>query len=92
MLQYNYSYTEGKSLWAHCIVTSNFVSNNKSFPLQFQSNYRNENCKALGKKFISKMSNLIYLYFCLPKNKKRQDKLTPSLIKINSSLLITNLI
>lgn len=54
-LQYNYSHIEGKSIWSHCVVTSNFVSNDKSFPLQFQPYYTKENCEALGKKFISKV-------------------------------------
>ena len=51
----NYSHTEGKNIWSHCVVTSNFVVNDKSIPLQYQPYYKKELCKDLKKNFKSKV-------------------------------------
>lgn len=54
-LFYNYSHTEGKNIWSHCVVTSNFVVNYKSIPLQYKPYYKKEFCKDLKKNFKSKI-------------------------------------
>lgn len=54
-LSYNYSHTEGKNIWSHCVVTSNFVVNDKSIPLQYKPYYKKEFCKDLKKNFKSKI-------------------------------------
>jgi SRSO17 transposase len=54
-LSYNYSHTEGKNIWSHCVVSSNFVADGKSIPLQYQPYYKNELCKELNKDFKSKI-------------------------------------
>ncbi len=55
-LSYNYSHTEGKNIWSHCVVTSNFVVNDKSIPLQYQPYYSKELCNDLNKSFKSKIN------------------------------------
>lgn len=54
-LSYNYSHSDGKNIWSHCVVTSNFIVNNKSIPMQYQPYYRKEVCKDLNMKFKSKI-------------------------------------
>ena len=54
-LAYNYSHSEGKSVWSHCVVTSNFVAGSLSIPLQYQPYYSNDNCLELNKPFKSKI-------------------------------------
>ncbi|AKA67296.1 IS701 family transposase [Clostridium scatologenes] len=54
-LSYNYSHTEGKNIWSHCVVTSNFVVDNKSIPLQYEPYYKKELCEELNKEFKSKI-------------------------------------
>jgi len=54
-LSYNYSHTEGKNIWSHCVVTSNFIVGGKSIPLEYQPYYKKELCKDLNKNFKSKV-------------------------------------
>lgn len=35
-LSYNHCHTEGKTLWSHCVVTSNFVAGDMSIPLNYK--------------------------------------------------------
>ncbi|GAE03152.1 hypothetical protein CBO05C_2842 [Clostridium botulinum B str. Osaka05] len=42
-LSYNHSHTEGKNLWSHCIVTSNFVVGELSIPLNYKPYLNKEN-------------------------------------------------
>ncbi|WP_102398934.1 IS701 family transposase [Haloimpatiens massiliensis] len=53
-LSYNHCHTEGKNLWSHCVVTSNFVAEDMSIPLNYKSYFNEENCKNHNKKFMSK--------------------------------------
>ncbi len=54
-LSYNYSHSESKSVWSHCVVTSNFVAGNLSMPLQYQPYFNEENCLKFNKPFKSKV-------------------------------------
>ncbi|RXI57443.1 IS701 family transposase, partial [Clostridium tetani] len=53
-LSYNHSHTEGKNLWSHCIVTSNFVVGDISIPLNYKTYLSNENCIKHNKSFMGK--------------------------------------
>lgn len=53
-LSYNYCHTEGKNLWPHCVVTSNFVAGNMSIPLNYKPYLSKENCKIHDKTFMGK--------------------------------------
>ena len=54
-LDYHFSGTEGKRVWSHCVVTSNFTVGNISTPVDYYSYYRKERCKDINKPFESKM-------------------------------------
>jgi SRSO17 transposase len=54
-LSFNHSHAEGKRVWSHCVVTSNFVFNDLSIPLQFQPYYSKDVCTKLNKPFKSKV-------------------------------------
>lgn len=54
-LNYHFSHAEGKSVWSHCVVASNFVARDTSIPIDYKPYYREEQCKSIGKKFKSKM-------------------------------------
>ncbi|WIF95715.1 transposase [Caminicella sporogenes] len=54
-LSFNYFHAEGKRVWSHCVVTSNFVFNDLSIPLQFQPYYSKDVCRELDKEFKSKV-------------------------------------
>lgn len=54
-LDYNFSHTEGKSMWSHCVVTSNFAVGDISTPVQYQPYYRKEQCDNIRKSFLSKV-------------------------------------
>ncbi|WP_294184466.1 IS701 family transposase [uncultured Clostridium sp.] len=54
-LSYNYSHTESKNVWSHCVVTSNFVTADKSIPLEYQPYYKEEFCNRVKKDFKSKV-------------------------------------
>ena len=53
-LSYNYSHTEGKSIWSHCVVTSNLVVGDISIPLNYKSYFTEENCLKYSKSFMGK--------------------------------------
>lgn len=53
-LSYNHCHTEGKNLWSHCVVTSNFVVGDMSIPLNFKPYLSEENCSKYGKHFMGK--------------------------------------
>jgi len=55
-LNYHFSHSEGKSVWSHCVVTSNFVVGDISIPVAFKPYYRKEQCESIGKPFKSKMN------------------------------------
>ncbi len=54
-LSFNHSYAEGKRVWSHCVVSSNFVVNDLSIPLQFQPYYSKNVCNDFNKPFKSKV-------------------------------------
>ncbi|URZ01374.1 IS701 family transposase [Clostridium felsineum] len=53
-LSYNHCHTEGKTLWSHCVVTSNFVAGDMSIPLNYKPYLSEENCKKHNKTFMGK--------------------------------------
>lgn len=53
-LSYNHSHTEGKNLWSHCVVTSNFVVGDISIPLNYKTYLSEENCLKHNKPFMGK--------------------------------------
>ena len=53
-LSYNHCHTEGKNLWSHCVVTSNFVAGDMSMPLNYRPYLSKDNCEIHDKTFISK--------------------------------------
>lgn len=53
-LAYNYSHTENKNVWSHCVVTSNFVCGDISTQLQFQTYLNKEQCDKFNKPFKGK--------------------------------------
>ncbi|WP_102400995.1 IS701 family transposase [Haloimpatiens massiliensis] len=53
-LSYNHSHTEGKNLWSHCVVTSNFVVGDISIPLNYKPYFSKENCLEYNKSFMGK--------------------------------------
>jgi len=54
-LSFNHSHAEGKRVWSHCVVISNFVINDLSIPLQFQPYYSKDVCIDINKPFKSKI-------------------------------------
>lgn len=54
-LNYHFSHAEGKNVWSHCVVTSNFVAGDTSIPIDYKPYYRKEQCKDINKQFKSKM-------------------------------------
>ncbi|KKH60022.1 hypothetical protein DU75_04655, partial [Methanosarcina mazei] len=42
-------------MWSHCVVTSNFVIDDISTPVQYQPYYRKEQCEDIDKTFLSKV-------------------------------------
>lgn len=54
-LNYHFSHAEGKNVWSHCLVTSNFVVGDISTPIAYQPYYRKEQCESISKSFKSKM-------------------------------------
>lgn len=54
-LDFHFSHAEGKSVWSHCVVTSNFVVGDISTPVAYQPYYRKEQCESISKSFKSKM-------------------------------------
>lgn len=54
-LNYHFSHIEGKSVWSHCVVTSNFVVGDISTQIQYQPYYRKEQCEDIDKDFLSKV-------------------------------------
>lgn len=53
-LNYNHCNTEGKNLWSHCVVTSNFVVGDISVPLNYKPYLSEENCIRHNKTFMGK--------------------------------------
>uniref|UniRef100_UPI001E61564D transposase n=1 Tax=Clostridium haemolyticum TaxID=84025 RepID=UPI001E61564D len=53
-LNYNFSHVSGKSIWSHCVVTSNFVANNISIPLNYKYYLDKDNCEKHNKTFKGK--------------------------------------
>src|SRR3712207_4600253 len=53
-LNYNFSHVAGKSIWSHCVVTSNFVANNISIPLNYKYYLDKDNCEKHNKTFKGK--------------------------------------
>lgn len=53
-LSYNFSHVSSKSLWSHCVVTSNFVTDNISIPLNYKPYLSKENCVKHQKTFKGK--------------------------------------
>ncbi|WP_138206456.1 transposase [Haloimpatiens lingqiaonensis] len=53
-LSYNHSHTEGKNLWSHCVVASNFVVGDISIPLNYKPYFSKENCLKYNKSFMGK--------------------------------------
>lgn len=53
-LSYNHCHTEGRNLWSHCVVTSNFVAGDISIPLNYTPYLSKENCKMHDKTFMGK--------------------------------------
>lgn len=54
-LDYHFSGTENKSVWSHCVVTSNFTAGDISTPVDYCPYYRKERCKNINKPFKSKV-------------------------------------
>ncbi|WP_129599963.1 IS701 family transposase [Anaerophilus nitritogenes] len=54
-LDYHFSHIEGKSIWSHCVVTSNFLAGDISVPVQYQPYYRKEQCEDIDRSFLSKV-------------------------------------
>ena len=53
-LNYNFSHVAGKNIWSHCVVTSNFVANNISIPLNYKYYLDKDNCEKHNKTFKGK--------------------------------------
>ncbi|SHK07670.1 Transposase DDE domain-containing protein [Caminicella sporogenes DSM 14501] len=54
-LDFHFSHAEGKSVWSHCIVTSNFVAGDISILIDYKPYYKKEYCKDINKQFKNKM-------------------------------------
>jgi SRSO17 transposase len=53
-LSKNYSHSDGKVVWSHCIVTAHFVSDDYSFAWDFRSYFSKEYCQENSLAFKSK--------------------------------------
>ncbi|MCF6464939.1 hypothetical protein [Clostridium sp. Cult2] len=54
-LDYHFSHTEGKNIWSHCMVTSNFTVGDISTPIDYYPYYRKEKYQNIDRPFKSKM-------------------------------------
>ncbi|HLR34675.1 MAG TPA: IS701 family transposase [Tissierellales bacterium] len=54
-LDYHFSHIENKSMWSHCVVTSNFTLGDISIPIDYHPYYRKEKCENIDRPFKSKM-------------------------------------
>lgn len=79
-LNYHFSHAEGKSVWSHCVVTSNFVAGDISIPVSFKPYYRKEQCESISKHFKSKMqlAQELVSSFIRPSNCEKLYVLTDS--------------
>jgi SRSO17 transposase len=53
-LCFNHSHVEGKNVWSHCVVTSQFVCNDINLPLDFKLYMNEPTCKKYKRGFLSK--------------------------------------
>lgn len=64
-LDYHFSHTEGKNIWSHCVVTSNFVVGDISVPIDYYPYYRKEKCEKIYVLTDSWYSNKDVIYTSL---------------------------
>lgn len=71
-LDFNFSHTEGRSVWSHCLVTAHVVAEGYSFAWDFRPYFRRAHCEERGIPFKSKNDLAMEMIESFPANEEEQ--------------------